>query len=186
MRSSLARLCRFNAPTNVRPDNWNSHDNCKGDCTTRAITYALNGEMTYAEVEKEQYRLAAAYGTHRNTTGTYDQILVNRGWRWIQFSKCVSRGEVAVYLAKSLGKDVTALTLSRTHIAAVKNGELIDTWDSRGGKVFAVLVPEEWSMAAIVAIKQNASINCTLVPKSDSPNLVRSRRIVHRYYNRYW
>ena len=45
---------------NVRPKEYNTHDfNC-GDCTTRALTYALNflgDNRTYKEIEDEQYRL---------------------------------------------------------------------------------------------------------------------------------
>ena len=92
-----ASACVFKE-TNVRPDTWNIHDNCSGDCTTRAIVAALEGAMSYDEVEREQYRLAKKMRSVRNRTGVYDKILVTRGWRWIQLGKCMTRGEVAVRL----------------------------------------------------------------------------------------
>lgn len=168
----MAGQCKFNE-TSVRPETWNIKDNCIGDCTTRAMTFALNGEMTYNQVEKEQYRLASAMGGVRNRIGIFDQILLRRGWKWIQLSKCISRGEIAVRLAKRL-PNVTALTLSRSHIAAVKGGELIDTWDSRGGQCYAILVPGDVLNEAIWAIDlERDDVECTLIGK---PMFVRSRK----------
>ena len=36
----MAGQCKFNE-TSVRPETWNIKDNCIGDCTTRAMTFAL-------------------------------------------------------------------------------------------------------------------------------------------------
>lgn len=175
----IAGTCRFNE-TNVRPATWNIHDNCLGDCTTRALTFALNGEMSYNQVETEQYRLASILGTVRNRMGTWDQILIRKGWRWIQFSKCISRGEIAVRLAKRL-PGVTALAVSRTHVACVKGGELIDTWDSRGGKCYAMLVPGEVLNEAVWAIDLTRDdVDCTVVGK---PTFIRSTK---RRRRRHW
>lgn len=165
--------------TNVRPDTWNIKDNCCGDCTTRAIVYALEGTMTYAEVEAEQYRIAREKHAVRNRTGVYDRILVERGWRWIQLSKCMTRGEVAVRL-KHYMPGVCALTLSRTHIAAVKNGELLDTWDSRAGRVFAILIPYEYLHYAIQAME---GYDPCKVGMNGVPKLVRSCHRMRRYRN---
>lgn len=168
----IAGTCRFNE-TNVRPDTWNIHDNCSGDCTTRAMTYALDGEMTYDQVEELQYRYAKMMRTVRNKVGTFDQILIRKGWRWIQFSKCIPRGEIAVRLAKRV-PEVTALALSRSHIAAVKGGELIDTWDSRAGRCYAIMVPGEALNQALWAIDLTRDdVECTVV---GCPKLVRSRK----------
>ena len=156
-------MCGF-TPTNVRPDTWNIKDNCRGDCTTRA--------MTYDEVEAEQYRLAKKMHSRRNRTGVYDVILKTQGWRWIQLSKCMARGEVAMRLKHYL-PGVCALTLSRSHIAAVKDGKLIDTWDSRGGRVFAIMVPFERQKDVIEAMNGYGPSKVCL---NDNPRLVRSRR----------
>ena len=177
--NEVARMCGF-TPTNVRPDTWNIKDNCCGDCTTRAIVAALEGAMTYDEVESEQYRLAKEMHSVRNRTGVYDKILVTRGWRWIQLGKCMTRGEVAVRL-KHYIHGVCALTLSRSHIATVKDGELIDTWDSRGGRVFAIMVPYEYLHYAIQAME---GYSPTKVGMNNIPHLVRSRR--PRSTFRYW
>ena len=175
----VAGYCVFKE-TNMRPDTWNIKDNCCGDCTTRAIVAALDGAMTYDEVETEQYRLAKEMHSLRNRTGVYDKILVTRGWRWIQLGKCMTRGEVAVRL-KHYMPNACALTLSRSHIAVVKNGELIDTWDSRAGRVFAILVPHEYLHYAIQAM---VGYSPTKVGMNNIPRLVRSCR--RRRMFEYW
>ena len=157
--------------TNVRPDTWNAKDNCIGDCTTRSIVTVLAGEMTYNEVEDEQYRLAKIFHSRRNRTGVYDQILANRGWKWIQLSKPMSRGEVAVRLAKKL-PNLKALTLSKKHIAAVEGGKLIDTWDSRAGRVFAIMVPGDSTTInqAVWCLDWDVDgLECTVLPKGRTP-----------------
>ena len=169
-RNAISELCKW-VDVNVRPDNYNTHDNCKGDCTTRALTFCLGGEMTYNQVEDEQYKRAAKKGSRRNRTGVYDTILLDRGWRWIQLSKPIARGEVAVRLAKKL-PDVKAMTLSRTHIAVVEGGNLIDTWDSRAGRVFAVMVPGKDKKivdAAKWCLTWDNGIDCVVLPKGKRP-----------------
>ena len=166
----MAKACKFDE-TNVRPDTWNIHDNCKGDCTTRALTYCLGGEMTYDQVEAEQYRLAKVFKTTRNRTGVYDIILSRKGWKWIQLSKPMARGEVAVRLAKKL-PTLKAMTLSRRHIAAVEGGRLIDTWDSRGDRVFAVMVPGDSDTInqAIWCLDWDVDdLECKVLPKGVVP-----------------
>ena len=171
----IAGTCKFNE-TNVRPETWNAHDNCLGDCTTRALTFALNGEMSYNEVEALQYRYAKIMGTVRNRMGTWDQILQRKGWRWIQLDKCIKRGELAILLAKR-APGVTALAVSRTHVACVKDGELIDTWDSRGGLCYAILVPKSAVDDVIWAINLDCKkVTATLVKEWGKPQFIRSRK----------
>ena len=168
-RNAMSELCKW-VNTNVRPDSYNTHDNCKGDCTTRALTYCLAGELTYNQVEDEQYKRAEKVGKRRNRTGVYDTIMLERGWRWIQLSKPIARGEVAVRLAKKL-PGVKAMTLSKTHIAAVDGGNLIDTWDSRGGRVFAVMVPGDKKTldAAKWCLGWDNGIECEVLPRGKRP-----------------
>lgn len=130
--------------TNVRPKDYKSHreggsDNC-GDCTTRAMTYCLSGKMTYREIESEQYRLAHIRHTRRNTTGTWDSVLVRRGFNWVQLNNLKSRANIASYLASV---DTPMVTLSRSHACAIHKGKVIDTWDSRGGRVYGILAKNE-------------------------------------------
>ena len=168
-RNAMSELCKW-VNTNVRPDNYNTHVNCKGDCTTRCLTYCLAGELTYNQVEEEQYKRAAKKGSRRNTTGVYDTIMLERGWRWIQLSKPIARGEVAVRLAKKL-PDVKAMTLSRTHIAAVEGGNLIDTWDSRDGTVFALMILGDKKTLEMAkwCLSWDTDIVCEVLPRSKRP-----------------
>lgn len=169
-RSAKADMCDWVNMSN-RPDTYNTRDNCKGDCTTRALTFCLSGEMTYNEVEDEQYRLAKVLGRRRNCTGVYDQILARKGWKWIQLSKTMARGEVAVRLAKKL-PNLKALTLSRKHIAAVEGGKLIDTWDSRADRVFAIMVPGDSNTInqAVWCLDWDVDgLECTVLPRGRTP-----------------
>lgn len=127
--------CEF-VETNVRPSTYNIKDNCKHDCTTRCITFCLKGEMTYQQVEDEQYRLAKIHNSVRNRTGVYDLILKKRGYRWIQLENVKTTANIASYL-----RDFTTPMpiLSRSHIAVIENGKLIDTWDSRGTRIFGIM-----------------------------------------------
>lgn len=179
--NSVAKMCVFKY-VNVRPSTYNTRDNCKTDCTTRALTFCLGGELTYNQVEDEQYKRAAKKGSRRNKTGVYDTILLERGWRWIQLSKPIARGEVAVRLAKKL-PDVKAMTLSRSHIAVVEGGNLIDTWDSRAGRVYAVMVPGDKKTleAAKWCLGWDNGIECEVLPRGKRPKNTgyRPRR---RYY----
>lgn len=130
--------------TNVRPEDYKSHregggDNC-GDCTTRAMTYCLNGEMTYREIEDEQYRLAKIRHTVRNANGVWDSVLIKRGFSWVQLDTLKSRANIASYL---VSVESPMVTLSRTHACAIHKGKVIDTWDSRGGRVYGILAKNE-------------------------------------------
>jgi len=147
--------------TNVRPEGYNYHDNNKGDCTTRSMCYCLNGAMTYDEIEAEQYRLARIRGTRRNTTGTWDKVLTTRGFAWVQLNKLKSRANVAMYLSSV---ESPMVTLSRTHACAIHKGKVCDTWDSRGGRVFGVLVKVE-DIDKVVSLLNRYGIDCEKVEK---------------------
>lgn len=149
--------------TNVRPNDYKSHreggsDNC-GDCTTRSLCYCLNGAMTYREIEDEQYRLAKVRSTRRNTTGTWDKILTQRGFSWVQLDNAVIRDKIAYYLSFI---DSPMVTLSRTHTCAIHKGKVIDTWDSRAGRVYGVLVKNE-VITDVIKRLCDMGIGCTEV-----------------------
>lgn len=166
---------------NVRPEDYKCHrdggsDN-GGDCTTRCMTYCLNGAMSYREVEDEQYRLAKIRGTRRNTTGTYDLIMKNFGYEWIQLNTLKSRGYVAKYLKVI---ESPMMTLSRTHICPIHKGEVIDTWNSTGGMVFGIMVKvEDIDHAIEILVSHGIECEKVAVPK----HKVNHHR--RRHY-RYW
>ena len=113
----------------------------KGDCTTRCMTYALNGTMTYDEIERRQYELAEERGTRRNTRGTWDAILTEHGFVTITLSRKVKRSVLASILSGLLTKPVASR--SSKHVAAIDNDGVHDTWDSRGGMVYEIFVAAE-------------------------------------------
>ena len=66
---------------NVRPSDYNRHDYNCGDCTTRALTYALNSlgdSRSYKEIEDEQYRLGELYA--RLKTSHLPNSSTSRAW----------------------------------------------------------------------------------------------------------
>lgn len=163
---------------NVRPEDYRSHregghDN-GGDCTTRCIVACLEGKMDYRAVEAEQYRLAKIHGTRRNTNGTWDKLLTNNGFKWLQLKNLKSRANVASYLASI---ETPVATLSRSHVCAVKNGQVLDTWDSRGGRVYGVCVKEQDLLTAKSLLAEHG-INSVIV---DTP-----RHKVNHYRRRWW
>lgn len=127
-------------PVNVRPSNWNIHTHNKGDCTTRSMTYCLGGQLTYEQIEAEQYMYGEQMGTLRNATRVWSEVMKRRGYGWIQFDKRVVREVIATFFANY---QHSFITLSRGHACAIDRGIVIDTWDSRGGRVYGILVKVE-------------------------------------------
>lgn len=173
MRNQQAEFKKFN----VRPDDYCSHregghDN-GGDCTTRCIVACLEGRLDYRTVEAKQYRLAKIRGTRRNTTGTWDKLLTDNGFQWLQLKNLKSRANIANFL--STIKSPIA-TLSRSHVCAVQNGQVLDTWDSRGGRVYGICVKSE-DLDTAKRLLSKHGIESTVV---DIP----SHKINH--YRRYW
>lgn len=127
--------CEF-VYTDVRPK-----DRCtlKGDCTTRCMTFMLNGRMTYDQIERRQYELAAIHHTRRNTTCTWEKVLFENGYVRVNINGGrVRRSLLARILRGSFSCPIA--TLSSGHVAAVDNDGVHDTWDSRGGRCKAVYV----------------------------------------------
>ena len=122
--------------TNVRPD----RKTLKGDCTTRTLTYLLGGEMTYDEIEREQYRLGAVFHTRRNNSKAYCQILKDRGYREISLGRKIKRSVIGNILRETITRPIA--TFSSHHVAVVDVGGIVrDTWDSRGGRVYKIFSP---------------------------------------------
>ena len=126
---------------------------CKGDCTTRSMSYCLQGMFTYREIEHEQYRLAAEVnevrGCHRgdgrrkvrrNSSGTWDSIMLDLGYEWMKFNHAIRRDNLAVALRNI---EYPVITHSSGHVAVVDKGFVVDSWDSRHGRCDRILIKPE-------------------------------------------
>ena len=126
---------------------------CKGNCTTRAMSFCLQGIFTYREIEHEQYRLAAEANekkgrywgdgrrkVHRNSSGTWDVIMLDLGYVWIKFNRTVRRDNLAVALRNI---EYPIITHSSGHVAVVDKGFVVDSWDSRHGRCDRILIKPE-------------------------------------------
>ena len=134
LKQSRNTECEF-IFTDVRPKNRRT---LKGDCTTRAMAYCLNGQMTYDEIESRQYLLAAKRGTRRNTNGTWDIILTEHEYAKIRLFRSVKRSVLARMLANVITHPV--VSHSSGHVAVIDKDGVHDTWDSRGGRCDAIHV----------------------------------------------
>ena len=172
---------------NVRPSDYNRHDYNCGDCTTRALTYALNSlgdNRSYKEIEDEQYRLAkianetisnnSNYNYHRNSNGVWDKLILAKGYTWLHLNRKKSNG----YLIKWFGNiNKPIIMLSHQHVCVAHNGKLIDTWNSCGIRIENVCVPNE----LVNTISTILEINGIMVEKVGKPvNTISRRR--SRYY----
>lgn len=148
--------------TNTRPN----HKTLKGDCTTRAMAFALNGILSYDEIEKEQYRYANYRNTneerdghnrlHRNTTGVWDKLMTDLGYTWIIISKRTikSTANIALMLKNKIESPI--LAMSAHHVSIIdENSCLRDTWDSRGVRIIGLLVKEEEANTISNALSNN-------------------------------
>lgn len=151
---------------NMRPNDGKPY--CKGDCTTRAMSYCLQGVFTYREIETEQYRLARVTNeerglirgdyrrkVRRNSQGTWDSIMTDLGYRWIALRGTVRRDNLAVYLREI---PHPAITLSSGHVAVVDRGMVVDSWDSRHGRCMKILVNGEDYDRIIQILRANNAI----------------------------
>jgi len=159
---SIRRNDSVFSETNVRPTDYNTHDYNKGDCTTRAMAYCLEGKMTYNEIEYEQYRLGRVLGTRRNTSGTWDRIMTRNGYGWIYLASKKARAVVAVMLREI---DSPIISHSRGHVAVIHKGMVKDTWNSTDGRVDNLLVREE-DIGKAVEILGRYGIGCERVDKA--------------------
>jgi hypothetical protein len=139
--------------TDVRPN----HKTLKGDCTTRAMTYCMNGVMTYDEIESYQYRLAVKYGTRRNTNGTWGIVLTENGYTKIPIRK-TKLSVVANILGKVLKSPVVAVVPGHATVIDV-GGIVKDLWDCRGRGCKTIYVKTE-EKDAVINILGGFRIRC--------------------------
>ena len=126
---------------------------CKGNCTTRAMSFCLQGIFTYREIEHEQYRLAEEANkkkgcywgdgrrkVRRNSSGTWDSIMFDLGYVWMKFNHTIRRDNLATALRNM---DYPIITHSSGHVAVVDKGMVVDSWDSRHGRCDRILIHPE-------------------------------------------
>ena len=121
----------------------------KGDCTTRAMAFILNGSMSYREIESLQYRLAYSAqsqgkSVRRNSTSIWVRVLLDRGYNEIVFSygKKVKRSILGRMF--NIGLTHPIASISKGHVAVIDtDGVVRDTWDSRGGRCYKLLVHKD-------------------------------------------
>lgn len=134
----------------VKKDVSPDEKHLKGNCTTRAMTYCLP-QMTYREIEDEQYRLAAEakFASRRdghmvrycrNSRGVWEKVLLKRGY--VQFS--IRRPTRADRVANALSAASEPMVcVSSHHAAVIHGGKVVDSWDSRGKRVQKLIVKAE-------------------------------------------
>jgi hypothetical protein len=135
--------CQF-VYTDVRPNDGRRV--LKGDCTTRAMTFILNGSMSYREIESLQYHLAytaQAQGRHalRNSTNIWTKVLLERGYSEVMFAggQKIKRSVLGRMFNSGLTHPIASI--SKGHVAVIDTEGIVrDTWDSRGGRCYKLLV----------------------------------------------
>lgn len=117
--------------TNNRPKN---RPTLKGDCTTRALTYAIGGD--YTEIENRQYKIAEIRGGLRNQTSNWGRVAEENGFVLVWWVGTVKRSVIGGMVRKNGKVNRPIITISSGHCAVVDtDGSVRDTWDSRGGRV---------------------------------------------------
>lgn len=112
---------------NLSPDQG-SH----GDCTTRALAYCFP-EIGYHTLKLEQKRLSKMTGRAWNNCEVWHRVAFDHGgYEFFKLRVKRSRANVA----RSL-KDLKSPILARSsgHVAVIHHGEVVDSWDSRNGRI---------------------------------------------------
>lgn len=112
--------------------NTNPHGKIEGDCTTRALAYCFPN-IGYDKLRKRQEETGAKMSKTWCNTLVWTAIAEKNGdYAFFKMTKKRTRARVAAVL-KTLKSPVFAR--SNGHVAIVHKGEVVDTWDSRCGKV---------------------------------------------------
>ncbi len=121
----------------VNKDFSPTHKHVKANCTTRALTYILNGVIMQHLIARKE--TTSFYAPKWNYTGIWDKILLTKGYIWVLLKAYTRRDKVATLL-KSVSNPI--VSHSSGHVAIINNGAVIDTWDSRAGKLDAILIKD--------------------------------------------
>lgn len=136
------------------------HDHLKGNCTTRALSYIIGGEMTYDEIEAEQYALADKINrehelsgrkrVHRNTSFVWVKVLEKRGYVELRLNSQCPLDKLA-YDLRSI--TVPIAVTSRNHATVIHNENgipcVVDKWDCRGIRKIKRIIADEDTAAEI-------------------------------------
>lgn len=113
--------------------NLNPTGALKGDCTTRAMTFCFP-DIGYLVLNSKQHQRAREeLDSTWNNSRVWKQVAEEQGeYKFFKLVHPLTRARVA-----SMTSDLKypTLTISSSHVAACSRGEVIDTWDSRCGRV---------------------------------------------------
>lgn len=122
-------------------DNRPDGSNYKRDCTTRCICFCTN--ESYDTIRSEQFANAAALNNNWRNRNVWSKSLFKRGFSEIDLPRKVSRSTFLRLFKDSGIDDGVIATLSSGHIAAIdmKKKKVLDTWNSSGGRIYKIYVP---------------------------------------------
>lgn len=102
---------------------------CSGDCMIRAVAIAT--DTAYTKVHEIMYRHGWR-ATRRNSKGNWEDQITNTlaelGFKYRKISYPAVKGQSRMTAGKMTNEGLFILRMSR-HVAAYKNGILMDTWD---------------------------------------------------------
>ena len=123
-------------------DNRPADRNYKRDCTTRCICFCTGED--YEKIRTEQFYYATMMNRPWRNIKVWRKSLFKRGFSEIDLPRKVSRSTF-LRLFKDSGIDTgTIATLSSGHIAAIDMAKkkVLDTWNSSGGRIYKIFVPD--------------------------------------------
>ena len=106
-----------------------------GDCGARALAIAL--QIDYKAAYKQLAQANADHGCAKSARNgiskqIYSQVLAQHGWRWVQAPKFIGR-KARYFDLPTTGRYIVQMA---GHYAAVVDGVLNDSWDSRNKMVY--------------------------------------------------
>ena len=122
-------------------DNRSSNAKYVGDCSTRTLCFCTN--MPYDDMQQYQFKLSHVLGCSWKNTRVIEKILKDYGYTSLRLPRRISRS-VFIRMFKHAFQSGIIATLSSGHIAAIDmaQGKVLDTWDSTGGRIYKIFVPD--------------------------------------------
>lgn len=123
-------------------DNRPDGRNYKRDCTTRCICFCTGED--YEKIRTEQFYYATMMNRPWRNIKVWRKSLFKRGFSEIDLPHKVSRSTFLRLFKDSGIDDGVIATLSSGHIAAIdmKKKKVLDTWNSSGGRIYKIFVPD--------------------------------------------
>lgn len=114
--------------------NANPKGKFAGDCVIRAISVGMGRD--YYEVYKEMFELSLSIGYLLDDTQTIEKYLAKNGWvKMPQPRKSNNTKFTGEEFVKNRIKRTMIANIGGGHMVAIKEGYIIDTWDSRYGTI---------------------------------------------------